>query len=581
MIWLLAILGALASPTPAAPGSPRVDAPLRRAVGSQPMRIVLEGEDARALARQARAVPGVHVEVAVRGQVQLTAPPTAIPALTALPGLRRARPPFAAHAFDVTSQGVDLMLLQDWHALGLTGQGVKIAVLDAGFQGYQTLLGTELPSSVGLHCHRADSDCLSSAHGTAVAELVHDFAPDAQIDLFGALYGSEWLAAADAIAQGGYDVVTCSIGFGNWLPGDGTAQFASKVDQVVDQTGTLWFQAAGNENVAAWTGLVTDTDHDGWLEMDGQEEIPILVWDLGNGDKEAWADLRWDDPWGEASDDIDLVLVAKNANGNDATCSWSSYTGDDVQSGGANDIPWEEIDALCPSTAVTFALELKVQGGDPTGHRVWLVNYKGLDPSWWTNQRSIATPGDARKALTVGAVGINDLGVRVYSGRGPTDDGRIKPDLMGPSAVDTSSWPAFGGTSAATPQVAGLAALVVQDARGHGVSRPQLVQWLIDQATDFGDPGPDNAFGWGLPQLDTPWFPADTGTDTGTTDTGATDTGTTDTGSDTGTTDTGSDTGSDTGELPPIACGCATGSPASAAWLLWLPALAFVRRRRA
>ena len=48
---------------------------------------------------------------------------------------------------------------------------------------------------------------------------------------------------------------------------------------------------------------------------------------------------------------------------------------------------------------------------------------------------SILSPGDARGAMTVGAIHYNDydLGrIADYSSRGPTTDGRIKPDLVAP-----------------------------------------------------------------------------------------------------------------------------------------------------
>ena len=35
-----------------------------------------------------------------------------------------------------------------WHAAGHTGRGIKVAILDGGFEGYESLLGTELPATV-------------------------------------------------------------------------------------------------------------------------------------------------------------------------------------------------------------------------------------------------------------------------------------------------------------------------------------------------------------------------------------------------------------------------------------------------
>ena len=42
-----------------------------------------------------------------------------------------------------------------WHDAGFTGQGVKIGIIDYGFEGFRSLMGTELPASVaGALLHR-------------------------------------------------------------------------------------------------------------------------------------------------------------------------------------------------------------------------------------------------------------------------------------------------------------------------------------------------------------------------------------------------------------------------------------------
>ena len=49
---------------------------------------------------------------------------------------------------DVVSEGVNLIGASGWHTGGIDGTGVKIAVIDLGFSGYVSKLGTELPASV-------------------------------------------------------------------------------------------------------------------------------------------------------------------------------------------------------------------------------------------------------------------------------------------------------------------------------------------------------------------------------------------------------------------------------------------------
>ncbi|HSP33255.1 MAG TPA: S8 family serine peptidase [Thermoanaerobaculia bacterium] len=100
-------------------------------------------------------------------------------------------------------------------------------------------------------------------------------------------------------------------------------------------------------------------------------------------------------------------------------------------------------------------------------------NYAGSTPP---PASSVSTPGDAKNTLQIGGTrGAAGRGDNVVSGGlvGPTVDGRIKPDLVGPAYVTAADFlaypnggacPASGqpGTSWASPTIAGAAALVRQ-----------------------------------------------------------------------------------------------------------------------
>ncbi len=127
----------------------------------------------------------------------------------------------------------------------------------------------------------------------------------------------------------------------------------------------------------------------------------------------------------------------------------------------------------------------------------------------------------AKNVLTVGAVddlyggysplsGPSQVQMAPFSSWGPSDDGRIKPDIVGNGVFLISAWPespyyaAAAGTSMAAPNVTGSLLLLqehYQDIHGPGnfMRSATLKALAIHTADESGDAdGPDYAFGWGL-----------------------------------------------------------------------------------
>ena len=84
----------------------------------------------------------------------------------------------------VRGQGVAVTGAARWHKAGARGRGVKVAVVDLGFSGYRRSQATgDLPGSAVKVDFCGPGGFEATSHGTAVAEIVAEMAPDAKLYL--------------------------------------------------------------------------------------------------------------------------------------------------------------------------------------------------------------------------------------------------------------------------------------------------------------------------------------------------------------------------------------------------------------
>jgi subtilisin family serine protease len=122
---------------------------------------------------------------------------------------------------------------------------------------------------------------------------------------------------------------------------------------------------------------------------------------------------------------------------------------------------------------------------------------QGGQPTFYT----LTTPGDGDSVITVGAE--DSVGVlQSFSSRGPTADGRLKPDLTAPGRavfvvdpLDATGFRRVSGTSFSAPLIAGSAALFLEV---HPLSSPIDVRDAL-RRTGNNAAAPDSGRGWGRP----------------------------------------------------------------------------------
>jgi len=159
----------------------------------------------------------------------------------------------------------------------------------------------------------------------------------------------------------------------------------------------------------------------------------------------------------------------------------------------------QQMDAVAESGIITFLSAGNEFGG---------ATFAGCN--------TIDSPGDANLPITVASLD-KDLGLAIYSSRGYTSDGRVKPDvstigsnIMAPDAATSDGYTSKSGTSMATPLMAGIAALMVE--ANPDITHEQVKAIISSDSIErdlqlLDDPGfndcsilenrPDNEFGYG------------------------------------------------------------------------------------
>ena len=392
----------------------------------------------------------------------------------------------ARRTLAVTSEGLAGIGATEWQAAGHTGAGTKVAIIDLGFDGWEDLPEGELPAGVeAMGFDSTGALDTGTDHGTQMAEIIHDVAPDAKLVLvtFNDNYMDEmvtWLLANEV------DVVSMSL---EWTDGplDGTHWSSEHIQRGID-AGITWVVAAGNSAKRHHVGTTADVDGDGWVELDSVStefnEFHMAAGAIAN------LLLTWDD----AATDLDLCVFDME------TLTEGEPTQVDCANApqGGGELAIETLTITNTNDASRrFGYSINHFSGDEVIYdtRIWGSGYL----QFWNPAASIGVPANMTDALTVGAVAWNTLDLQPYSGWGPNMQGVLKPDVVAPDQITTSQWAGVSntGTSYAAPHVAGIAALMI--GAMPDLTPAQVKQRLKDRASQAD--APDHRQGWGLVAL--------------------------------------------------------------------------------
>lgn len=372
-----------------------------------------------------------------------------------------------------TSEGVAASAINNFHAVGFDGTGINVAIIDAGFvitdpEISSNIVSSQLFDSGGwcagdINCRYAAGD----SHGTAVAEIIVDMAPDVNLMLYAIGNSVDFANAVDNAMANGADIITASLGFptagGDGTTGyfrDGTSIVAKKVNDA-NAADLLFTVAAGNEGASHWKGNyvpspVTPTSlglgatnqnvMDFQPGATGKQRACLPVYDYGDLYITSWNDWDW------SFNDYDLYLF-------DSTMTNVLAFGFDDQTIGG-----EPIEYFYGANAGPACLVLASWSSSQNHFFHIDAENNYVYPSVLVRSGSIGTPADATGSFSIGAVDVNTMTLESFSSSGPTDDGRAKPEICGYDGTFShqSALNPFYGTSSAAPHVAGAAAVLLE-----------------------------------------------------------------------------------------------------------------------
>lgn len=396
---------------------------------------------------------------------------------------------------------------------GFDGTGTRVGVVSDGIRGLSdSIMSGDLPAQgVGSRSCRADGNLDAGAEGTAILEIIRDLAPGATLFFANFATSLEFICAVNWLAdeaggpnprrgmQGGVDIIVEDVAFFNVGPYDGSSSVSRALSDAVAR-GVAVFAAVGNHAQHHYQGLFTDTDGDTLHDFDvslGQPRVDeageTLNVTLQPGET-IGIFLQWNDPFGASGNNYDLcVYDPPDLPTSPLFCSTRIQDGDDAPTEGLI------ITRTAPTPGTLGIAIINVQGRAAPGiFDVFILG--GTTGEFIVPESSVPNVSDAAGVISVGAVNWQTPEmIEPFSSRGPTNDGRLKPDLVAPDGVSVTGHGGFPtpffGTSAAVPHAGAVGALILSV--NPTLTPSLLTSRMTSTAVPLGFPIPNNTFGFG------------------------------------------------------------------------------------
>jgi uncharacterized protein YjdB len=384
---------------------------------------------------------------------------------------------------DIVGQSIELVGLDLLHKQGVTGKGVKVAVVDIGFKDVDDFIAAgELPANLTKNYNTNTTSDFegTNTHGSDVAEVLMNGAPESELHLYRITQAIDLIWLKDELLSENIKILVMSLGFFSSSFYDGTGT-VNDIFTDIRNAGILPVVSAGNNAYRHWYGRWEDKNNDSVLDFENnmsirQDSLKVLFGST--------AYIVWNQ-FSNPQTDFDLLLFDKLGNliGGDTARS-VSFGFQPISVPDSGSILIKHISG--PTENVFFHFFLS--GGE-------------IGPSNRVTSRSLLDPASNPEVLSVGAVNSDKWNTRpeelaFFSSRGPNSNGTTLPHIVAPQGdLGFFGTPNFG-TSFSAPLVGSIATLFLQ--QNPGASATDLFNMITASVEDVGDTGKDNVFGSGF-----------------------------------------------------------------------------------